>query len=170
MHTATYPVGGGGVGIMRIHNAPCAAAVATSWPPLISLPRLGAGGLFPHPPKAMSLLTSKAATEVAAEEEEEEEDGEGEAGRKILKLVLDGGGTNITAKCLGPFRDRIIVGEVVKRQYVFECGWGRWRPLQTSGQGCGQVRKSPWFPYPYTSPIEFYLVLLKYIYMYHTLK
>ena len=110
----------------------------------------------------MSLLTSKAATEVAAEEEEEEEDGEGEAGRKILKLVLDGGGTNITAKCLGPFRDRIIVGEVVKRQYVFECGWGRWRPLQTSGQGCGQVRKSPWFPYPYTSPIEFYLVLLKY--------
>ena len=112
------------------------AAAATSWPSRPSRARLGAGGLFPHLPKAMSLLTSKVAAE---------EDGEEDVEGKILKLVLDGGGTNITAKCPGPLRDRIILVEVVKRQHVFECGWGQWRPFQTSGQGCRQVRKSTWY-------------------------
>ena len=118
-----------------------AATAATSRPLLLSLPCLGAGGLFPHPPKAMSLLTLRVATEVAAEEEEVEEDGEGDPEVKILKLVLDGGGTIFAAKCPDSLREHIIVGEVVKH-HVFKCGWWRWRPCQTSGQGCGQVRKS----------------------------
>ena len=107
----------------------------------------------------MSLLTLRVAAE--EEEEEVEEDGEGDPEVKILKLVLDGGGTIFAAKCPDSLRELIIVGEVVKHHHVFKCGWWRWRPCQTSGQGCGQVRKSVMVPRQTLKLALYYAVMLQ---------
>ena len=110
------------------------AAAATNWWPLLSLPCLGAGSLFAHLPKAMSQATSEAAV-VEEEEQYREEDTDG----TIFALILDGGGTKI---CWSVSWVCAIVSETVKHKNVFKCRWGRWRPYQTPGQGCGQVRKT----------------------------
>ena len=82
----------------------------------------------------MSQPTSEAAV-VEVEEQDEEEDTDG----TILALILDGGGAKI---CWFMSWVRVIVSEAVKHKNVFKCRWGRWRPYQTPGQGCGQVRKT----------------------------
>lgn len=119
------------VSIIFTSTTAVVALVATSWLPRPSLPHLGGGGLFPYLREAMSLLALKVETEAG---EKEEEDGKREAEGKNFKLVLDGGGNIITAKC---------PSYLTKRQYVFKCGrWWWWRPCQTSRQGCRQVGKS----------------------------